>query len=158
MKLTICLFLSFVFFDNYAFAQKVDSVYRGKRWISTAEADLLRISTTPLEVILNGKTTTTALENGRFAAYPNNYPAFNIDFKREFKYPTSFSKKTPGTVRLHFVVERDRTLTSFEITKSFHPLIDEEVVRAIKHMKKWIPAKLGGQLVRQRVDLSFWIE
>lgn len=158
MKLIICLFLTFVFFDNDAFAQKVDSVYRGKRWISTTEADLLRISTTPFKVMLNGKTTTTALENGRSAAYPNNYPAFNVDFKREFKYPASFNQKTPGTVRLHFIVERDSTLTSFEITKSFHPLIDEEVVRTIKHLKKWIPARMGGQLVRQRVDLSFWIE
>lgn len=158
MKLTTSFLLTFVLFGNYSFAQRVDSVYHGKRWISTNEADQLRISTTPFEVILNGKTTKSDLENGRSAAYPNNYPAFNIAFKREFKYPASLSKRTPGTVRIHFIVEKDSTLTSFEITKSFHPLIDAEVVRAIKHMKKWIPMETGGQLVRQRVNLSFWIE
>lgn len=157
MKFSISLLVTFLF-SATAFGQMVDSVSLGKTWISTSKADSTRLSTVPMELMIDGKKTTTYIENGRSASYPNNFSAFNADFKKEFKPPVSSIEKKHSIVRLSFIVERDSTLSSFEIIKSSHPMVTAEVIRTIRNMKKWIPAKMGGLLVRQRICLSFYIE
>ena len=53
-----------------------------------------------------------------------------------------------GHIVIGFVVEKDGSLTNFSIIKSESPALDEESLRIVKLMPKWIPGKLDGKVVR----------
>ena len=53
-----------------------------------------------------------------------------------------------GTVEVSFVVETDGSLTDVKIIKSVYPSIDNETLRVISLMPKWIPGTKDGQKVR----------
>ncbi|MGV4415308.1 energy transducer TonB [Chryseobacterium sp. T1] len=53
------------------------------------------------------------------------------------------------TVKLRFIVERDGTVSDVKVTsKSGNSDFDSESVRAVKRLKKWVPAKKNGETVR----------
>ncbi|MCL2132622.1 MAG: energy transducer TonB [Lentimicrobiaceae bacterium] len=64
------------------------------------------------------------------------------------KYPSSTRKFPPGKVVISFVVETDGSLSTFRILRSLHPLLDEEALRVVKMMPKWIPGEQMGKAVR----------
>ena len=41
----------------------------------------------------------------------------------------------------------------FKILRSVDPLLDEEALRVVKGMPKWIPGKLGKEIVSMRITL-----
>lgn len=71
---------------------------------------------------------------------------------RNLKYPKEAEKAgASGTVRVHFIVEKDGTLTNVKVPDSVHPALDAEGIRLIKAMPKWTPAQLKGQAVRSKI-------
>jgi TonB family protein len=60
-----------------------------------------------------------------------------------------------GTVMVQFVVEKDGSLTNFEIVRGVHPLLDEEVLRVVKMMPKWKPGEKLGKPVRVQYRMPF---
>jgi protein TonB len=46
------------------------------------------------------------------------------------------------------VVERDGSITEAKVVKSVYPSLDEEALRVVNGMPKWIPGKLNGEAVR----------
>lgn len=71
---------------------------------------------------------------------------------RNLKYPKEAEKAgASGTVRVHFIVEKDGTLTNVKVPDSVHPALDAEGIRLIKTMPKWTPAQLKGQAVRSKI-------
>jgi len=71
---------------------------------------------------------------------------------RNLKYPKEAEKAgASGTVRVHFIVEKDGTLTNVKVPDSVHPALDAESIRLIKAMPKWTPAQLKGQAVRSKI-------
>ena len=71
---------------------------------------------------------------------------------RNLKYPKEAKKAgASGTVRVHFIVEKDGTLTNVKVPDSVHPALDAEGIRLIKAMPKWTPAQLKGQAVRSKI-------
>ena len=58
-----------------------------------------------------------------------------------------------GKVIVSFVVEPDGTLTDVIITKSVCNEIDQEAIRIVKLMPKWVPGKENGEYVRVRIHL-----
>ena len=53
-----------------------------------------------------------------------------------------------GRVVVSMTIERDGSLSQFKVLKSAAPLLDEEALRVIKLMPRWLPAKKDGKSVR----------
>ena len=78
-----------------------------------------------------------------------------IEFMMQnLKYPKEAEKDgASGTVRVHFIVEKDGTLTDVKVPDSVHPALDAEGIRLVKSMPKWTPAKVKGKTVRSKMIL-----
>ena len=53
-----------------------------------------------------------------------------------------------GTLQVKFTIELDGSISNIEVVKKLGYGCDEEVIRVLKRMPKWTPAKLKGQFVR----------
>ena len=53
-----------------------------------------------------------------------------------------------GKVLVNFVIEKDGSITNVKVTKSVHPLLDNEAIRLVKSMPKWLPAIKDNKVVR----------
>ena len=74
---------------------------------------------------------------------------------QNLKYPKDAENAgASGTVRVHFIVEKDGTLTDVKVPESVHPALDAEGIRVIKGMPKWTPAQLKGKAVRSKMMLA----
>lgn len=57
--------------------------------------------------------------------------------------------RSDNSVIVHFVVEKDGSLNSFSLYAGSYPVLDAEVLRVAKTMKKWCPGKrANGEIVR----------
>ena len=50
-------------------------------------------------------------------------------------------------------VETDGSLSEIKVSKSVDPQLDEEALRIVKGMPKWIPGRKGGEIVRMQMNL-----
>lgn len=67
------------------------------------------------------------------------------------KYPPEASKQNKqGLVVYTFTVERDGSLTDFDLIHRADPLLDQEALRILKSMPPWRPAKNNNQIVRSK--------
>ncbi len=57
-----------------------------------------------------------------------------------------------GRVIVKCIVEKDGTLSNFEILQSVSPACDEETLRVVKNSPAWIPAKKDGQAVKTSIS------
>ena len=74
--------------------------------------------------------------------------------QKNLVYPEEARKKgIEGRVMVAFVVEVDGSLTNFKILRSVHPLLDEEALRVVKMMPKWIPGEQKGKPVRTQFQI-----
>ena len=74
----------------------------------------------------------------------------------KLRYPKAAKKKgIEGRVLVSFVVEQDGSIIdeNIEIEESVHPLLDQEVIRFVKHMPRWTPATIQCRPVRCRASL-----
>lgn len=84
---------------------------------------------------------------------PAEFPG-GINKAREFianniRYPEeAVENEVNGTVQVKFTIEIDGSLTNIVIIKKLGYGCDEEVIRVLKRMPKWMPAKLKGKYVR----------
>lgn len=82
--------------------------------------------------------------------YLNKYIASNLKYpKREHR------KKIEDEVHIIVVVEKNGSLSNIKIIKtSKYPAFNEEALRLVKSMPKWIPAmKSDKKIVRQRLEI-----
>lgn len=52
-----------------------------------------------------------------------------------------------------FVVNRDGSISDVEVARSVDPSLDNEALRVINSMPRWIPGQQGGKNVRVRYTL-----
>lgn len=74
----------------------------------------------------------------------------------KLRYPKAAKKKgIEGKVLVRFVVERDGSILedNIVIEEGVHPLLDAEVIRFVRLMPNWTPAKIQGRAVRCRASL-----
>lgn len=70
------------------------------------------------------------------------------------RYPTEcMLKGIKGRVILNMIIEKDGSVSHIEVIKSVHPLLDEEAVRVVSLMPKWLPGKQMGTAVRVKYTL-----
>lgn len=89
------------------------------------------------------------------AQYPQGTDSLKAFIMNNLKYPSNMSGDIciQGRVVIAFVVERDGSITNVDVARSVHPALDEEAVRFVSMMPKWIPAKNNGKIVRSRYYL-----
>jgi TonB family protein len=69
-------------------------------------------------------------------------------------YPAEARMKgIEGTVFIAFVVNKDGSLSDFEIKKSVAPIIDKEALRVAQMLPAWNPGKQKGEIIRQQFVL-----
>ncbi|MFW6352546.1 MAG: energy transducer TonB [Bacteroidota bacterium] len=73
---------------------------------------------------------------------------------QNLKYPPKAAEYgIDGKVTVEFVVEKDGSLSSFDVERSPHELLENEVLRVITKSPKWTPGKQRGKPVRVRYFL-----
>lgn len=88
------------------------------------------------------------------ASFPGGEAACMKWLSDHIKYPEECKKEgIEGRVHVQFVVNKDGSIPEVKVLKSPHPLLSEEAIRVVKAMPKWKPAKVKGEIVRQRFIL-----
>jgi len=73
---------------------------------------------------------------------------------KNLKYPQKARESgTLGKVYISFVLEKDGSISNLILLKGIGDGCDEEALRVIQLMPKWIPAKKNGEYVRVRFNL-----
>jgi beta-lactamase regulating signal transducer with metallopeptidase domain len=88
--------------------------------------------------------------------FPGGIVAFYKFIATNFKVPTEL--KGSGKVFLTFMVEKDGTLSEFEILKDIGFNTGEEVIRVLKLSPKWIPGQQNNETVRVKYSLPIQVE
>ena len=81
--------------------------------------------------------------------FPGGIDAFGQTLSNVVQYPQyAVRNRISGTVLVEFVVEKDGSVDNAKIMVSRFPLLDNEALRAMKHLPKWEPGTLSGKPVR----------
>jgi TonB family protein len=93
--------------------------------------------------------------------YPGGEKAMFAFLGNTIRYPKeAVRRKVQGKVFINFVVERDGSLSRFKVLKGIGAGCDQEAVRVMKQMPKWIPGKQNGQpvAVLYNLPIAFQLE
>ena len=63
-----------------------------------------------------------------------------------------------GTIYISFVVEKDGSVSNANVIRGVHPLLDNEALRVVNLMPKWIPGKKDGKVVRTKFTIPIKFE
>lgn len=84
----------------------------------------------------------------QFPSYPGGNEALESYLSKNMKYPTETEdKNVEGCVTVTFLVQKDGSVNNAFVIKSVSPYWDNEALRLINNMPKWIPAKSNGKNV-----------
>lgn len=90
----------------------------------------------------------------RTPSYPGGSKALTQYINTNINYPVDAEiNNIQGRVIVNFVVECDGSISNVYVAKSVHPSLDEEAIRVISSMPKWIPGRHDGNLARVRCSL-----
>lgn len=74
--------------------------------------------------------------------------------EENLKYPTeAVAKKIEGRVLVQFIIDKDGSVTEAKVFRGIHPLLDQEAIRVVSSMPKWIPGKSKSKVIRSRFTL-----
>jgi len=86
--------------------------------------------------------------------FPGGDTALTQYLSKTIVYPTeAIKQKWDGKTLVAFTINEDGSITNVHIIKSSWPLLDEEAMRVVKLMPKWIPAKENGVNKKEMVIL-----
>ncbi len=86
--------------------------------------------------------------------FPGGQDAQNAYLAKEVNYPeVAKAHGVSGTIVVEFVVEKDGSISNARIKTPLFPPCDEEVLRVISSMPKWIPARNKGVPVRSILQI-----
>ena len=88
--------------------------------------------------------------------YPGGVNAMYEFVQKNLKYPESAKNQgLEGRGFVQFVVEKDGSLSSFQVLRGVSDDIDAEAVRVLKMMPKWKPGMNNGEPVRVQYTMPF---
>ena len=97
----------------------------------------------------------TIVEN--MPQYPGGENERNKLLATNIMYPMTATKNgIQGTVYVSFIVETDGSVSNVRILKGIGGGCDEESVRVVKLMPKWIPGKQSGKAVRVLFNMPIY--
>ncbi|MEO9869999.1 TonB family protein [Ekhidna sp.] len=86
------------------------------------------------------------------ASFPGGIEAFYEYMSTDLKYPKdAYEAKKEGRVFVQFIVETDGSLSDVHVVKGMGGSCDKEAVRVLMNSPKWVPAKVNGENVRQKM-------
>jgi TonB family protein len=98
-----------------------------------------------------------ALENAQYEVepeFPGGQKAMALFIQANVVYPEKAAEMgITGMVYVQFVVAADGSIELLKVSKSVHPLLDNEAMRVVKLMPTWSPGKLHNRPVRVRFTL-----
>ena len=117
---------------------------------------LLLILLSPLLLIAQQEATQDSLENEPIFVVVEKMPQFPggekamFDFiTQNLRWPVIASEMAiSGRIILQFVVEKNGNITHIKVIRSLDEAFDDEAIRVIKLMPRWIPAEQRGHVVR----------
>lgn len=82
--------------------------------------------------------------------FPNGgMPGLMKYLGKNVKYPIeAHANNIEGRVVVHFIVNKDGSISNVGLTRSVDPLLDKEAIRVISDMPKWKPGMQRGKAVR----------
>lgn len=87
-------------------------------------------------------------------SFPGGVDEMNKFIRDNLRYPvTAQEASTQGRILISFIVKSTGEISNISVIEKADPALDNEAVRVIKSMPKWIPAKLNGN----NVDASYAI-
>lgn len=93
------------------------------------------------------------------AAPRDGMAAFYKYVSENIKYPPpALRMGIEGRVFVQFVVNKDGSLSDFDVVKGVGSGCDEEAIRIIKNSPPWSPGKQRGKPVRQRMVLPIFFQ
>lgn len=86
--------------------------------------------------------------------FPGGIPKL-IDFiSKNTKYPEDAHQKgISGIVIVNFVVNKKGKVVKIKIANSIYPTLDNEALRVVKKMPKWMPGELNGRKVNVMYEI-----
>ena len=86
--------------------------------------------------------------------FPGGAQALYTFLKENMKYPVLAQQmKLVGVVRVSFTVEEDGSVSNIIVVEPVHKLLNDEAVRVVKMMPKWIPGNRNGTPVKVRYTM-----
>ena len=87
-------------------------------------------------------------------SFPGGATALFDYLSENIKYPEDCEETSvQGRVIVTFVVEKDGSITEAKVVKSVYPSLDEEALRAVNGMPKWIPGVQNAEPVRTKYTI-----
>lgn len=93
--------------------------------------------------------------------FPGGEKAIRRFLSTNIRYPIEAAENDiQGKVFVGFIIEKDGSISNIQVKKGVHPLLDDEAVRIIKLMPRWIPGRQKGKPVRVSftVPINFVVE
>ncbi|MCF1713303.1 TonB family protein [Flavihumibacter sp. RY-1] len=92
---------------------------------------------------------TTWFEFEKTASYPGGMDSLRRYLSRNLRYPQLAKVQgIQGTVRVKFTIAKDGSLEDIFVVKPIDPSLDQEAIRLVTKMPKWIPAIQDDRLVK----------
>ena len=89
-------------------------------------------------------------------SFPGGTNALNTFILSNLKYPVFAQEKgIQGRVVIKFIVEKDGSISNVEVDRSVSPSLDNEAMRVVKAMPKWIPGQINGKTVKVECSHPF---
>lgn len=81
--------------------------------------------------------------------YPGGNEACFKFIEENLKYPAeAIAQKLEGRVIVQFIIDRDGSVIEPKVYRGVNPLLDQEAIRVVGSMPKWIPGKFKYELIR----------
>ena len=89
-------------------------------------------------------------------SFPGGTNALNTFILSNLKYPVWAQEKgIQGKVVVKFIVEKDGSISNVEVDRSVSTSLDNEAMRVVKAMPKWIPGQINGKAVKVECSHPF---
>ena len=86
--------------------------------------------------------------------FPGGDIALRAYLRDSVAYPAKAKEEgIMGHVVVGFTVEADGTITEVRLLRSIDPLLDEEALRVVRSMPKWIPGQINGKATRMKYQV-----
>lgn len=90
----------------------------------------------------------------KMPTFPGGLKTLMTYLAKNIHYPEQAKKQgIQGRVFVHFVINKDGSISNVRVLKGLSPECDAEAVRAVENMPHWIPGEQKGQKVRVAFNL-----
>lgn len=87
-------------------------------------------------------------------SYPGGTEALMAFLDANISYPEEANKnRMEGKTLIAFVVNEDGSISNIKVLKSSWKILDDEAIRVVMLMPKWMPAQINGKPKKEMVVL-----